>query len=182
MTLVLRRTLLIAAAALVLGLAAIGAARVVAGDAVLPRPVAVAPATVGTAAVGDPFVAELDAVLAADQAPVPAAQAATRGQLRRLAAWSRLVHATVVVDLPALGGLTTIQLDHGTISAVGATSLTIAEAGGGSVTVTLGDETRVRRAGAKAAIADLKAGDEVFVMSKVGAGGTEGYLVVIPKK
>jgi hypothetical protein len=194
MTRVLRRTLIIAAAALVLGLAAIGAGRAVTGDAALGRPVAVAPAggdtagaangraAVGTAAAGDAVVAELDAVLAADQAATPAAQAATRGQLRRLAAWSRLVHATVVVDLPALGGLTTIQLDHGTISAVSATSLTIAEAGGGSVTVTLSDETRVRRAGAKAAIADLKAADEVFVMSKVTAGGTEGYLVVVPKK
>jgi hypothetical protein len=98
----------------------------------------------------------------------------------QLAAARRLVHATVVVDLKN-GGLTTIQLDHGTVSTVGTTSLTIAEAGGGSVTVTLGADTRVRRDGAKAAIADLKPADEVFVMSKVAADGTTAYLVVVPK-
>jgi hypothetical protein len=86
----------------------------------------------------------------------------------------------VVLDLPEKG-LTTIQVDHGTISTVGATSLTIAEAGGTSATVTLGDETRVRRNGEKAKVADLKKGDEVFVLSKVESGGTAAYLVVVPK-
>jgi hypothetical protein len=123
-------------------------------------------------------------VLAADQTSGPTAaapeRAAVRGAIRRFAAWNRLVHATVVVDLKQ-GGLTTIQLDHGTIGAVGASSITIKEAGGGSVTVALGSETRVRRAGAKAAIADLKVADNVFVMSKVEAGGTTAYLVVVPR-
>jgi hypothetical protein len=49
-----------------------------------------------------------------------------------------------------------------------------------SATVVLGDETRVRKHAAKAAIGDLKVGDEVFVMSKVQAGGTDAYLVVVP--
>ena len=34
---------------------------------------------------------------------------------------------------------------------------------------------------AKAAVADLKTADEVFVMSKVEAGGTTAYLVVVPR-
>ena len=84
------------------------------------------------------------------------------------------------MDLPNHGGLTTIQLDHGTISAVSATSLTVKEAGDATASVTLGDQTRVRRNAAKAAVADLKVGDEVFVMSKVEAGGTVAYLVVVP--
>jgi hypothetical protein len=136
----------------------------------------------GAAVPADPAIAaDLDALLVADQATAAPERAATRGQLRRLAAWRKLVHATVVVDLPALGGLTTIQLDHGTISAVGETSLTIAEAGGGSATVDLGSATKVRRNGAKATTADLVKGDEAFVMSKVEGGGAEAYLVVVPK-
>jgi hypothetical protein len=145
--------------------------------------------TVGT---DSGLAADVDALLAADQtaAPEPAASAAptpaktginaaVRG-LRRLAAARKLVHATVVADLPKLGGLTTIQLDHGTISAISATSLSISETGGSTATVTLGDETRVRRNAAKAAIADLKTGDEVFVMSRVETQATVAYLVVVP--
>ncbi|HEX2756250.1 MAG TPA: hypothetical protein VHM48_12345 [Candidatus Limnocylindrales bacterium] len=195
MTVVLRRILVSAAVAAIVAVAAIGAARATAPTEpvhVVPGQIGVAPAPAtvpvapGAADPGDDaLTAELDAVLAADQASPSAAprageRIAVRGQLRRLAAWRRLVHATVVVDLKA-GGLTTIQLDHGTISAMTSTTLTIAEAGGGSVSVALGDETRVRRDGAKAAAADLRNGDEVFVMSKVEAGGASAYLVVVPK-
>jgi len=127
---------------------------------------------------GDP---QLDALLAAAAQSSAAPGRAGAGPLRRLGAWRRLVHGTVVVDAPALGGLTTIQLDHGTITAVSATSLTIAEKGGGSVVVGLGSETHVRRDGAKATVADLHAADEIVVMSKVEANGTTAYLVVVPR-
>lgn len=195
MTFVLRRILVSAAVAAVVAVAAIGAARATAptGPApVVPGTVAAAPEpSVGPDAVGaadpgdDALTTELDAILAADQASPSAGPRAgerigVRGQLRRLAAWRRLVHATVVVDLKA-GGLTTVQLDHGTISAVTAATLTISEAGGGSVSVALGDETRVRHDGGKAAVSDLKTGDEVFAISKVENGGTSAYLVVVPK-
>lgn len=151
--------------------------------------VAVAGAVIGTSAPNpttspDPaalWAGDLDVLLAADQPSAKPERAAARGDLRRLAAWRRLVHATVVVDLPK-GGLTTIQLDHGSIAAVDPSSLTIAEAGGGSVTVRLGDDTRVRRDGARAKVADLKTGDELFVMSKVESAGTTAYLVVVPKR
>jgi len=86
----------------------------------------------------------------------------------------------VVVDLPKTD-LTTIQVDHGTISVVGSTSLTIAEKGSTTATVSLGKDTRVRRNGTKAAVGDLKTGDEVFVMSKVESGGTVAYLVIVAK-
>lgn len=126
---------------------------------------------------GDP---QLDAVLAAAQSSAAPGRTGA-GPLRRLGAWRHLVHGTVVVDAPALGGLTTIQLDHGTISTVSATSLTIAEKGGGSVVVTLGSETHVRRNGAKATVADLHAADEIVVLSRVEAKGTTAYLVIVPR-
>ena len=177
----LRRAAVTATAALILAFAAVGLARTVSSSApAAPVTPTTAAATSGSTT-DAALAAGIDARLAADQATPTPERAATRGELRRLAAWRKLVHATVVVDLPVLGGLTTIQLDHGTVSAVSATSLTIAEAGGGSVTVDLGAKTKVRRDGAKAAISDLKTGDEVFVMSRVEAGGAEAYLVVVPK-
>jgi hypothetical protein len=186
MTILVRRTIVIAAAAVLIALAAIGMMRTTSTSGAAPAVSAALPATLAAAPVAgntlveDGLGADLDAILAADQTTAAPERAAARGDLRRLAAWRRLVHATVVVDLKQ-GGLTTIQLDHGTISAVNASSVTIAEAGGGSVTVALGDETRVRRNAAKAAIADLKTADEVFVLSKVEAGGTTAYLVVVPR-
>lgn len=188
MTLSLRRILATTGAAILLSVAALGVVRAIApASPTSPSPAVLsdggAAGTAGTAAVDDPVGSELDAILAADQtaaAPNTSAGVIVRGRIRRLATSRHLVHATVVVNL-AKGGLTTIQLDHGTISAVGASTLTISEAGGGSVTVDLGPETRVRRNAAKASIADLKTADEVFVMSKVESGGTTAYLVVVPK-
>ena len=193
MTLLLRRTLLLAGVAILLAAAALGVVRTSASESPIPAQPAVlaaAPSTTpqapepGTTAGTDPtvdlgaaFGPDVDALLAVDQTTKPAAAA---GRLRHLAAWQRLVHATVVVDLRQ-GGLTTIQLDHGTISAVTATRLTIKEAGGGSVTVTLGDESRVRRDGGKAKVADLKTADEVFVLSKIEGGAAIAYLVVVPR-
>jgi hypothetical protein len=192
MTFSIRRVAATAAAVALLGMAAFGLAQA-AGPAATPAggslaaPGAAAPAvTTDTSAAGADLAlaADIDAILAADQAAPAPTVTGTRGlaagPLRRLAAARRVVHATVVLDLPKTG-LTTIQIDHGTISAVGATSLTIAETGGGKPSVTLESETRVRRNGAKAAIADLKVGDEVFVLSKVEADGTVAYLVVVPK-
>jgi len=193
MTISIRRTVLTAGAVVLLGLAAIGlvqAASSVGGQPAAPLagvPAAAAPATttaVARDAIETALAGELDAILAAGQTaarqPAVARDNAAPG-LRRLRLGRHLVHATVVLDLPEKG-LTTIQVDHGTISATSATSLTVAEAGSMSATVTLSDETRVRRNGERAAIADLKTGDEVFVMSKVESGGTTAYLVLVPKK
>jgi hypothetical protein len=187
MTISMRRSVLRAGAVLLVGLAAIGLVQAVSADGTPAAPLASAPLAAPVASTGgstdDAVASELDAILAADQTaalPAVAGRNAAPGVLGRLRIGRRLVHGTIVVDLPKTG-LTTVQVDHGTISTVGATSLTISEAGGTSATVTLGDKTRVRRTGAKAAIADLKTGDEVFVMSKVEAGGTIAYLVIVPK-
>ena len=141
-------------------------------------------AAAGAAAAGDTVAGDLDALLAADQSAATPARPANPNKaiagLRRLAAGDRLVHGTVLVDLPALGGLTTIQIDHGTIKSVSPTSLSVSETGGTTATVSLGDETRVRKHAARAKIGDLAVGDEVFVMSKVAGGATEAYLVVVP--
>ena len=184
MTVLLQRILATAALSALVGLAAIGVVR-----SATPASVSAGPAPAGASAAGavvppegDPaLTAELDAILASDTTSASPDRAAGRGVLRHLAAAARLVHATVLVDLKE-GGLTTVQLDHGTISAVSATSLTIAETGGTSVTVTLETGTRVRRDGARATVAALKTGDDVFAMSKVEAGGTGAYLVVVPRR
>ena len=186
MTSTFRRIVVTTAAILLLGLTAVGLLE--AGIAIGAGGVGseLAPLGAATAGSSDPaFAGEIDALLAADLSAAPNPTAAGRAKvavagLRRFAAARHLVHATVIVDLPRLGGLTTVQLDHGTISAVSATSLTIKEAGNTSATVVVGDETRVRKHAAKAAIGDLKVGDEVFAMSKVEAGGTDAYLVVVP--
>ena len=182
MTISLRRTVLTVVAVALLGLAAIGLVQAASPNRA-PGSAPLVQAASPSGSVDQSLAGDIDAILAADQvSPGPAAarDKALAGPLRRLAAARRLVHATVVLDLPKTG-LTTVQVDHGTISKAGATSLTIAEAGGGSATVSLESETRVRRNGDKAAIADLKVGDEVFTLSKVESGGTVAYLVVVPK-
>jgi hypothetical protein len=194
MTISIRRTVLTAGAVVLLGLAAIGLVQAASsGGGATGQPLAAAPVSsvsastsVGaTDAAETVLTSQLDAILAADQTAAGRTGAgrdpAAAPGFRRLRLGRHLVHATIVLDLPEKG-LTTIQVDHGTISTVTATSLAIAESGGTSVTVTLGDETRVRRDGAKAGVADLKSGDEVFVMSKVESGGTVAYLVIVPKK
>lgn len=169
-----RRVSILAGSALLVALAGIGIAQAQPSEAAVTAP------TNAAAAAPNADLAAIDAVLAAEQVAPDATGRQGPERLRRLIAWKHLVHGTVVVDLPK-AGLTTIQLDRGTISAVSATSLTIAEAGGSSVTVSLSNESRVRRDGAKAAITDLKTGDVVVVMSKVEAGGTTAYLVVVPR-
>ena len=80
-----------------------------------------------------------------------------------------LVHGTLtVVDRD--GKLVTYQLDHGTVSAVGTASITIAEAGGSSVTVSTTTATRVRKDAQPSTLAGLKVGDEVVVRSTVDGG------------
>ena len=53
--------------------------------------------------------------------------------------------------------------------------------GGGSRHDARGGHDPGRDRRAKAAIADLRTADEVFVMSKVEANGASAYLVVVPR-
>jgi hypothetical protein len=99
----------------------------------------------------------------------------------RLRGKGRIVHGTVTIDSPK-DGLITVQVDGGTIAAVDAHSITIAEKGGGSVTVATDADTRVRRDRKRATTADLKVGDTVRVVSRVANGGaaTAKAIVVTP--
>ena len=169
----LRSILISATIVAVIGVAAVGATRGTAAPTVVP-------AEADAALLPSTAALDLDALLAADQPAAKPDRAAARGELRRLAAWRKLVHATVVVDLPD-GGLTTFQVDHGSIGAVDAGSLTIAEAGGGSVTVKLDADARIRRDGKRTSVGELKTGDQVFVVSKIDAGSATAVLVVVPK-
>ena len=141
----------------------------------------------------DPTADAVDAALAAfDQAgssdtagltaPGTTTQPATgvAQRIRRFARWKELVHATLTVDRPGTG-IQTFSLDHGTIAALPAGSIIISEAGGASVTVATDTSTRVRKDGAKAALANLTAGDHVVIVSTVGnAGPARALLVVVP--
>lgn len=168
-----RRITILAGSALLVAVAGMGIAQAQPSGSAATTPT-------GATAASEADLAAIDAVLAVGQVAPDATGRLGAERLRRLAAWKHLVHGTVVVNLPK-AGLTTVQLDRGTISAVSGTSLTIAEAGDSSVTVSLSGESRVRRDGAKAAITDLKTGDVVVVMSTVESGGTTAYLVVVPR-
>jgi hypothetical protein len=82
-----------------------------------------------------------------------------------------LVHATVTLT-DRNGNLVTFQLDHGTIASIGPGAMVIAEAGGGSVSVSTDANTVVfLGAGAgKGTLGNLKAGDQVFVQSRLDGG------------
>ena len=113
-------------------------------------------------------------------AAMPAQLVALRDRIQGRIANVRghLVHGTLtVVDRD--GKLVTYQVDHGTVSAVGSASITIAEAGGSSVTVSTTSETRVRRDAKPSTLAALKAGDEVVVRSTVAGGSATANLVVV---
>jgi hypothetical protein len=152
-----------------------------------------APGAAAASAATDPTADAVDAALAAFHqagttgpaglaAPGATAQPATRlGQrLRQFARWKQLVHATVTVNRPG-AGIQAFNLDHGAITALTAGSLTVAEAGGSTVTLTTDTTTRVRKDGKKATLGDLRSGNEVVVVSLVGGTGTpRANLVVVP--
>jgi hypothetical protein len=96
------------------------------------------------------------------------------GRLRK-----HLVHGTVTV-LDRDGKLITLQLDHGTISAIGDGSITIHEAGDTSVTVVTTSETRVRKGLRPSNLDALAVGNEVMVVSVLdGSTATARRIVVL---
>jgi hypothetical protein len=122
---------------------------------------------------------------AADAAVVPPAattdQADSLTAALRLRGRGRIVHGTLTIDSPK-DGLITVQVDGGTIAAIDSHSITIAEKGGGSVTVATDTDTRVRRDRKRATTGDLKVGDTVRVVSRVTNGGaaTAKAIIVAP--
>lgn len=90
---------------------------------------------------------------------------------RRLGLGGRLVHVTATV-LDKDGNLIQVQLDHGTIQAIGNGTLTVSEAGGTTVTVSTDSSTLVRIGRDKGALSDLKVGQTIFVQSRIDGGTT----------
>jgi hypothetical protein len=89
------------------------------------------------------------------------------GRLGRLG--GRLVHAEATVQ-DKDGNLIKINLDHGTIKAIGNGSITISEAGDSTVVVKTDTDTKVRIGREAGTLDDLKVGDEIFVQSRVDGG------------
>ena len=89
------------------------------------------------------------------------------GRLGRLG--GRLVHAEATV-LDKDGNVIEIQLDHGTITAIGDSSITLSEAGESTVVVKTDADTKVRIGREEGSLDDLAVGDEIFVQSRVDGG------------
>ena len=90
-----------------------------------------------------------------------------------------VVHAVVTVE-GREGDLVTIQLDRGTVTAVDADSLTLSEKGGGTVTVSLNDETRVREGRERAKLDAIDVGDDLFVQSRVDGSTLAKRILIVP--
>ena len=104
---------------------------------------------------------------AAPQRPLAGGLDEELGRLGRLG--GRLVHAEATVQ-DKDGNLIDIQLDHGTIQAIGNGSITISEAGNSTVVVKTDTETKVRIGREAGTLDDLKVGDDIFVQSRVDGG------------
>ncbi len=129
-------------------------------------------------AAGGGASADAPAVLASNPAGAVANANAPALRPRRLG--RALVHGVVTLDLPRKG-LVTMQLDHGTVSAIDGANLKISESGDSSVTIATDGKTRVRKHGGQAKLVDLKVGDEVFVVSEIEGGQSIAYRIVVPK-
>ena len=91
-----------------------------------------------------------------------------------------IVHVEGVLNTRAKG-LVTFALDHGKAAAVSDTSLTVSEATGGSVTVALNGDTKIRLRGTPNAKGSAIPKDaEVYVLSqKVGSGWLASHVIVL---
>jgi hypothetical protein len=99
-------------------------------------------------------------------------------EARLLKLGRHLVHAVATVT-DKDGNLITFQLDHGTVQAIGSGTLTIAEAGGGTETVSTDDATIVRTGKTLGKLGDVKVGAEVFVQSRVDGGTTLAKRILV---
>jgi hypothetical protein len=136
-----------------------------------------APAALSTPELEDPSQAELALLAPELERDGGAGPGALRQRLIRVGG-RNLVHAVVTVDRK--GTLVTFQVDRGTVAAVGSGSLSIAQAGGGSAAIATIDATRVRKAGKKAAPADLAKGDTVVVLGRVENGRATATFILVP--
>lgn len=68
-------------------------------------------------------------------------------------------------------GFATVRVDHGTVKSVEGNTLALERADGQTVTVTATDDTRIRKNGEQARLADIEAGDLVRVMRRDDGDG-----------
>ena len=74
-----------------------------------------------------------------------------------------------------------LQLDHGTVQSIGGGSLTIAEQGGKTETVSTDDATIVHLGREDGTLADVTVGAEVFVHSRLDGGAVLAkQILVVP--
>jgi Cu/Ag efflux protein CusF len=90
-----------------------------------------------------------------------------------------LVHVTATFT-DKDGKLVTIEIDHGTVQAIGTGTLTIAEAGGTTVTVSTDTDTKVWVGRDAGKLSDLKTGDTVFVQSRVDGSTLAKRILEVP--
>ena len=109
-----------------------------------------------------------------------------RERLENRAAWGarllRLSRHIVHVEATVTdrdGNLITIWLDHGTVQSAGAGSLAISETGGGTQTVKTDADTIVHVGREDGALADVKAGVEIFVQSRVLDGAPLAKRILV---
>ena len=89
-----------------------------------------------------------------------------------------LVHVEATVT-DKDGNLVVVWLDHGTVASYAGGSLAVSEAGGGTKIVSTDDATIVRVGRNDGTLADVTAGDEVFVKSRVDGGKTVAKRILI---
>jgi len=109
-----------------------------------------------------------------------------RERLGERAAWgSRLLRlGRHIVHVEATvtdrdGNLVTIWIDHGTVQSVGSGSVTVSESGGSSQTLETDAATIVHVGREDATLADVTAGDQVFVQSRVDGGSPLAKRILI---
>lgn len=151
-------------------LAAAGIGLAAAADAPSRAPAGIAEA----APTGGPGAAVAPQLVRAREQP--GERAALGARLLRLG--RHIVHVEATVT-DRDGKLITIWLDHGTVQSVGSGSVTVSEAGGGSQTVKTDGATIVRLGKADATLADVTAGDEVIIRSRVDGGSALAKRILI---
>lgn len=103
------------------------------------------------------------------QTPTPGA-GDTEGAGRKEKMLDRLVHSESLVQADD-GSFVTRIIDHGDVTSVDGNSVTIKRLDGQSVTVTAGQDTKIRRNGEEAALSALKAGDRARI-AQIKSGDT----------
>ena len=103
------------------------------------------------------------------------------GPLRRLAHLKNALHGSVVTKNPTSRNIVTHDFSHGTVTAVSATSITVAPADHTSQTYAVGSDTKVRERsngkGSASTISAVKTGDEVYVLG-TGSDAFTATLIV----